>query len=395
MSDPEAEVHWFKLLNNSTKDQNYIMFAPPPDHNYQDFQTPVWVSKFVENHGWWEVHTAGPIYAYVGRQYGDTKTGKVKIENFAVAWIDDDSKPPVFELSIDSHGAPTLTKTQETSQTPGAFIVKTGPDFSEKDANGNAYVFGFGKTDGATKEVAPCASSVAKKDQSVPVKPVIELHFFPSDAKPGEFIDYKTIVDSGKTGHVQFAGHLDATLCYALHKMEGEEWAMGYTKEPPLAKAAGASVVVTTSCDEKASQLKQRGADHGLNYRSQPNLVGIARQLTPNEAGADYILDIGGMDTLEQSLKCIKMEGIINLVGFLGASDKPHPGVLEALSHVCTIRGLCVGSRAMLIDMVQAFEGNDIRPVVDKRVFSFEEVKEAFEYLAAQEHMGKVLVRIN
>ncbi|PYI04620.1 hypothetical protein BO78DRAFT_388321 [Aspergillus sclerotiicarbonarius CBS 121057] len=234
MSDPDAEVHWFKLLNNSTKSQKYIMFAPPPGHNYEEFQTPVWVSNYVEQDGWWDVHTAGPIYAYVGRQYGDTKTGRVQVESAAVAWVEDDSEPPVFELSIKPNGAPTLTKTQATSPTPGAFIVKTGPDFPEKDANGNSYVLGFGKTDGATRKVAPCASRVAKKNESVPVKPVVQLHFFPSDATPGDFIDYKTIVDSSKTGHINFAGHMEAKLGYALHKDEGEEWAMAYTKEPPV-----------------------------------------------------------------------------------------------------------------------------------------------------------------
>ena len=114
----------------------------------------------------------------VGRQYGDTKTGRVVVESSVVAWIDDDSEPrtltqdtphnhtreiltdrtAVFELTITSNGIPTLQKTEAKSPTPGGFIVKTGPDFPETDSNGNAYVLGFGKTDGATKKVAPCAS---------------------------------------------------------------------------------------------------------------------------------------------------------------------------------------------------------------------------------------------
>ncbi|OJJ35944.1 hypothetical protein ASPWEDRAFT_134472 [Aspergillus wentii DTO 134E9] len=162
-----------------------------------------------------------------------------------------------------------------------------------------------------------------------------------------------------------------------------------------LAKAAGATVIATTSSQEKASKLKQLGADHVINYRSQPNWGDVARELTPNQAGVDYILDIGGTDTLEQSLGCIKMEGIINLIGFLGGSDKPQPGLLEVLSHVCIVRGLYVGSRAMLQDMVQAFEANDIHPVLDKQVFGLEQAKEAFEYLGAQKHVGKVVIRID
>ncbi|PWY75275.1 NAD(P)-binding protein [Aspergillus sclerotioniger CBS 115572] len=162
-----------------------------------------------------------------------------------------------------------------------------------------------------------------------------------------------------------------------------------------LAKAAGATVIATTSSEEKASRLKELKADHVIDYRDQPNWGGVARQLSPNQAGVDYALDIGGTDTLEQSLECIEMEGIINLIGFLGAGDKPQPGILDALNYVCTVRGLFVGSRAMLVDTVQAFEGNNIRPMIDGRIFGFEEGKEAFEYLAARKHFGKVVVRVD
>ncbi|GAB1199568.1 hypothetical protein APSETT444_008919 [Aspergillus pseudonomiae] len=162
-----------------------------------------------------------------------------------------------------------------------------------------------------------------------------------------------------------------------------------------LAKAAGATVIATTSSEKKVKILKQLGADHVLDYRSNPNWGELARQLTTDQRGVDCIIDIGGTDTLEQSLKCIRMEGIINSVGFLGASDKPQPGLLETLSHICTVRGICVGSRAMLKDMVRAFEANDIHPVIDEKVFTLEQGKEAFEYLAAQRHIGKVVVQIN
>ncbi|KAE8387978.1 hypothetical protein BDV23DRAFT_174270 [Aspergillus alliaceus] len=162
-----------------------------------------------------------------------------------------------------------------------------------------------------------------------------------------------------------------------------------------LAKAAGAIVIATTSSDTKAKKLKELGADHVINYRTTPNWGEVARELTPNQMGVDCIMDIGGTDTLEQSFKCIKMEGIINLIGFLGASDRPQPGLLDALSHICTARGIYVGSRAMLKDMVQAFETNDIHPVLDQKVFNLEQGREAFEYLAAQRHIGKVVVKID
>ncbi|GFF23819.1 zinc-type alcohol dehydrogenase-like protein C1773.06c [Aspergillus udagawae] len=161
-----------------------------------------------------------------------------------------------------------------------------------------------------------------------------------------------------------------------------------------FAKAAGATVIATTSSAGKAERLKQMGADHVINYKTTPNWGEAARQLTPNQAGVDYIIEVGGQGTLEQSLKCIKMDGIISVIGFLGSSDKPQPGLLEALSNICTVRGVYVGSRAMFQQMVQAIEATDLHPVVDSHVFSLEQTKQAYEHMAAQKHFGKVVVKI-
>lgn len=184
------------------------------------------------------------------------------------------------------------------------------------------------------------------------------------------------------TGGVAISGLQVWSLGTIIRKSRMQE-TVGSNVSSQLAKAAGATVIATTSSEEKATKLRASGADHVINYRDEPDWGEVARRLTPGQAGVDYILDIGGTNTLDQSLKCIKMEGIINLIGFLGGSDQSQPGFLDALSHICTVRGLYVGSRAMLKDMVQAFEANNIRPVLDPKVFMLEQGKEALEYLVS------------
>ncbi|KAI9041809.1 uncharacterized protein KD926_006533 [Aspergillus affinis] len=157
-----------------------------------------------------------------------------------------------------------------------------------------------------------------------------------------------------------------------------------------LAKAAGAIVIATTSSAEKAERLTRLGADHVINYKTTPNWGEAARNLTPGQLGVDHILEVGGLGTLEQSLKCIKMDGIITAIGFLGSSDKPQPGLMDALTNICTVRGVFVGSRAMLKELILAVEANDIHPVIDESTFVLEQAKEAFEHLAAQKHFGKI-----
>ncbi|KIL85168.1 hypothetical protein FAVG1_11597 [Fusarium avenaceum] len=162
-----------------------------------------------------------------------------------------------------------------------------------------------------------------------------------------------------------------------------------------LAKAGGAKVIATTSSSEKAEKLKALGADHVINYKENPEWGLIARKLTHNESGVDHILEVGGFSTFTQSLKAIKYEGIITLIGFLGGnSGEAPPSALEALTSMCTIRAIYVGSKAQMEEMVAAYENKDIRPVVDSKQFSLAQVKEAFEYLGAQKHIGKVCVQI-
>lgn len=56
---------------------------------------------------------------------------------------------------------------------------------------------------------------------------------------------------------------------------------------------------------------------------------------------------------MAQSLAAIKIDGIISIIGFVGGAGKgDHPGFLDALTKMCIVRGLLVGSRVQFEDMV-------------------------------------------
>ena len=137
--------------------------------------------------------------------------------------------------------------------------------------------------------------------------------------------------------------------------------------------------------------------------------------MTSDNAGVDHIVEVGGTGTLAQSFKAIKFEGVISIIGFLGGVDpQDQPSILDSLSNICTVRGVYVGSKALMNDMVKAIEANDIHPVVDEKVFTLEQVREAYEYMVslvfldllhagyvltvmqwAQKHFGKLAIKIN
>ncbi|KAI4180240.1 MAG: hypothetical protein L6R41_007366 [Letrouitia leprolyta] len=112
-----------------------------------------------------------------------------------------------------------------------------------------------------------------------------------------------------------------------------------------FAKAAGARVIATTSSDSKGETLRELGADLVLNYKTDPSWGENAKKASTRGLGVDHILEVGGPTSMAQSLKAIKPEGVISIIGFLGGMSKDQPGFLECLNTLATVRGVMVGSR--------------------------------------------------
>jgi len=99
---------------------------------------------------------------------------------------------------------------------------------------------------------------------------------------------------------------------------------------------------------------------------------------------------------MAQSLKAVKIDGVISVIGFVaGGSGADQPGFLDVLQNICTVRGLLVGSRVQFEDMNRAIEATKIKPVVDEKVFTLEQMKEAYQYMWDQKHFGKLTIKID
>ena len=66
-----------------------------------------------------------------------------------------------------------------------------------------------------------------------------------------------------------------------------------------FAKLAGATVIATSSSDAKLERLEAMGADHLINYRTDPAWGETARRLTGGR-GVDHVIEVGGPATLAQ-----------------------------------------------------------------------------------------------
>ncbi|KAE9969224.1 hypothetical protein BLS_005443 [Venturia inaequalis] len=161
-----------------------------------------------------------------------------------------------------------------------------------------------------------------------------------------------------------------------------------------FAKAAGATVIATTSSAEKAETLKKLGADHVINYKEDANWGETAKKLTADGQGVTHIIEVGGPTTMKQSLAAIRIDGVISIIGFVGGMTKEQPSFLDCLINICTVRGVLVGSRLQFEDMNRAIEVNNIHPVVDDKVFTLDEARDAYQYMWDQKHFGKLCIKI-
>jgi len=163
-----------------------------------------------------------------------------------------------------------------------------------------------------------------------------------------------------------------------------------------IAHAAGLKTIITSSSDDKLQKAKRLGADHTVNYRTQPDWETAVMQLTDGE-GADIILENGGAQTLRKSFECVAFGGLINCIGYLsGKEDAPGDRIntnVLALKRNVTLKGILNGPKDRFEEMTKFHEQHQIRPIVDK-VFAFEDAKEGLKYLYSGGHFGKVVVKV-
>lgn len=158
-----------------------------------------------------------------------------------------------------------------------------------------------------------------------------------------------------------------------------------------FAKMAGATVIATSSSDEKLARLETLGADHLINYRKHENWGDLVRRLTAGR-GVDHVIEVGGPATLAQSMVAARIGGHIAVIGILSGMTGTLP-LLSVLTRQLRLQGLVVGSRRHQMEMIRAIDATGLRPIIDRH-FSLEEIVEAFRYQETNRHFGKICLDI-
>jgi NADPH:quinone reductase-like Zn-dependent oxidoreductase len=157
-----------------------------------------------------------------------------------------------------------------------------------------------------------------------------------------------------------------------------------------FAKLQGARVIAISSSDAKLERVKSLGADHLINYRAVPEWRKVVRDLTDG-IGADHVVEVGGANTLAQSIRAVRGGGTISLIGVLGGAAGEF-SLSQVVTQNIRLQGVTVGNRDMFEGMLRAMEQHEMRPVIDRTVYEFAEVATAIRRFPDGQHFGKMCV---
>ncbi|MEV6966716.1 NAD(P)H-quinone oxidoreductase [Hamadaea sp. NPDC051192] len=158
------------------------------------------------------------------------------------------------------------------------------------------------------------------------------------------------------------------------------------------AKALGARVIATAR-REKHEKLRELGADELLDYR-EDDFSGVQ---------ADLVLDIIGGAYLGKNVTALTTGGRLVIIGLQGGR-RAELDLGALVSKRLTVAGTTLRSRpvaekAAIVSAVREqvwpmLEDGRIRPVIDE-TFPVEEAAKAHERVAANAHLGKVVLTVN
>jgi len=155
-----------------------------------------------------------------------------------------------------------------------------------------------------------------------------------------------------------------------------------------IARATGCEVIATSSSDEKLKRIAKLGAAHTVNYKTTPEW---GPWIAQNLGGVDKVVEVGGAGTAEQSMRALRTQGEVALIGVLSPQGAPNPSALMMTAG--SLRGIFVGSAAMAKALNRAIDVNQIKPLIGAR-FKFDQAKEAYAHAWGPDSFAKTVIEL-
>ena len=176
-----------------------------------------------------------------------------------------------------------------------------------------------------------------------------------------------------------------------------------------MAKAAGATVIVTAGSDEKCTAALELGADHAINYKAT-DFAEEARRLTGGQ-GVDVILDMVAGDYVKREVDCLAEDGRLVIIAVQGGTKADFNAGLVLRRRLTitgsTLRPRPVAFKAAIAQALKArvwpwLADGTIKPVIHS-VFPATEAGDglpsgaarAHALMQSNQHIGKIVLTWN
>jgi zinc-binding alcohol dehydrogenase/oxidoreductase len=155
-----------------------------------------------------------------------------------------------------------------------------------------------------------------------------------------------------------------------------------------MAKAAGATVFVSSGEDEKIEKAKELGAEGGVNYNSEE----WSKELKSMAGGVDLSVDSIGGDAFNNMIQLAKPGGRIVVFGATAGPASKVMTISIALKNL-DVFGTAMGNAQEFGDMLSFYEKHDLHPVINE-TFPLEEATAAQQHMEEGKGIGKILLEI-
>ena len=165
-----------------------------------------------------------------------------------------------------------------------------------------------------------------------------------------------------------------------------------------LARAWGATVIVTAGSDEKCAACIELGASHAINYKTQ-DFVAEVQRIT-NGRGADVVLDMVAGDYVAREVECLAEDGRLVIIAVQGGVKSAFNAGL-VLRRRLTITGSTLRPRSVEFKTAIAqslrsqvwplIEQGKVRPVI-YQTFDAGDAAAAHALMESNQHTGKIVL---
>ena len=167
------------------------------------------------------------------------------------------------------------------------------------------------------------------------------------------------------------------------------------------AKAIGAKVIGTSGSGAKLEALKRHGLDVGIATR-KPDFHDAVMKATDGK-GVNLVVNNVGGSVFAETIGVLAYEGRHATVGYVDGQLKSEIDIEALHSKRLKLFGVSnklrtAPQRAVTVqgftrDWLPLFASGKLKPLVD-RVYDFAELPKAVERMEADQHIGKIVVRI-